>query len=295
MRHHDVVALGGSFGAIDAVQKVISELPADFAAAVLVAIHLGADSPGAMGRILGVGARLPVSLAVDATHMQHGHVYVAPANHHLLLIGDTIRLGKGPRENRSRPAVDPLFRSVAMSAGSRAIGVVMTGLLDDGASGLADIKRFGGYTVVQAPSDAIAPDMPLAAMRATDVDHSVPAAELARLLVELVARPAGGSTAITDRIRLEVKIAMGSSVTAATIAEIAGESLLVSKETSVDEALRVALRIVEERAVLSEKMAAQARRNGHASSAQGYDERSKEHRLHAEVLRKAALASNSDA
>src|SRR5206468_4016237 len=99
--------------------------------------------------------------ARDGQDVQPGHVYVAPADHHLLVIDGIIRLGRGPRENMTRPAIDPLFRSVGESYGPRAIGLVLTGKLNDGASGLADLKRCGGITVVQSPTEAEAPDMPI--------------------------------------------------------------------------------------------------------------------------------------
>lgn len=325
MSHHHVVAIGGSYGAIDAAQRLIRGLPADFAAAVLVVIHIGSDSPGTLHRVLGRDAQLTVSAAVDGEAVERGHVYVAPPDHHLLLVDGVLRLGRGPRENMARPSVDPLFRSVAMSVSSRAVGVVLTGLLDDGASGLAEIKRFGGITAVQTPGEATAPGMPLAALRAADVDYRGSIEQLATLLIELAARPAGLAVPATDDLRLEVEIALGNPVTSKTIARIAdpselscpacggvlsqmkdqspvrfrcqvghgytAEVLLSTKEAAVDEGLRVALRIVEERAVLTEKMASQARNNGHASSAQSYEARAREYRTHAEVLRRAALAA----
>jgi two-component system chemotaxis response regulator CheB len=98
-------------------------------------------------------------------------MYAAPPAHHLLIIDGAIRLGRGPCENMARPAIDPLFRSAAVSYGPRVIGLVLTGLLNDGAAGLAAVKLCGGVMVVQNPADARAPSMPLGTLRASDVEY----------------------------------------------------------------------------------------------------------------------------
>ena len=138
-----------------------------------------------------------------------GRAYVAAADHHLLVMDDTIRLGRGPRENLARPAIDPLLRSVGLSYGSRAIGVVLTGMLNDGATGLADLKRCGGVTVVQNPIEAREREMPLAALAASDVDYQTPIAELGALLKMLASEPPAPSPSPPEDIRLEVDIALG--------------------------------------------------------------------------------------
>jgi two-component system, chemotaxis family, protein-glutamate methylesterase/glutaminase len=121
--------------------------------------------------------------------MQGGHIYVAPPDSHLLVSEWTLVLSAEPPLNGHRPAIDPLFRSAAREFGSRAVGVILSGVLDDGAAGLAAVKAAGGKTVVQTPSDALYEGMPLAAIRRAQPDHVVPAVEIARLLVELVASP----------------------------------------------------------------------------------------------------------
>src|SRR5262245_36812194 len=122
MARRNIIAIGGSFGAIEVLKRICRNLPRDLDASVLVAVHLAEESPGAVARMIGEGASLPSSMAMDEEHLAPGHIYVAPAGYHLLLMGSTLRLGRGPRENMARPAIDPLFRSVAMSAGPRAIG-----------------------------------------------------------------------------------------------------------------------------------------------------------------------------
>src|SRR5206468_1526073 len=139
--------------------------PPDLPAAVLVVIHLPADIKSHLDALLTQAGPLPASFARDGDAMEQGRIFIAPPACHLLVDGDRLRLGGGPRENHSRPAIDPLFRSAAVCCGYRTIGVVLTGTLGDGASGLQALKECGGLTVVQNPSDAAFPEMPATALR----------------------------------------------------------------------------------------------------------------------------------
>lgn len=186
-----VIAIGGSAGSIEAVRTLCETFPADLPAAVCLVIHVGARGNNLIAGIFDKGCPLPVTTAVDGEKLEAGHIYVAAADHHLIVIDDTIRLGRGPRENLARPAIDPLFRSVALSHGSGAVGVVLTGMLNDGAAGLADLKRCGGITVVQNPIEAREREMPLAALAASDVDYQTTIGELGSLLKLLVSEPRG--------------------------------------------------------------------------------------------------------
>jgi two-component system, chemotaxis family, protein-glutamate methylesterase/glutaminase len=316
-----VIAIGGSAGSIEAVRTLCETFPADLPAAVCLVIHVGARGNNLIAGIFDKGCPLPVTTAVDGEKLEAGHIYVAAADHHLIVIDDTIRLGRGPRENLARPAIDPLFRSVALSHGSGAVGVVLTGMLNDGAAGLADLKRCGGITVVQNPIEAREREMPLAALAASDVDYQTTIGELGSLLKLLVSEPRGLSPPPPDDIRLEVEIALGRPVGSGDTAQIAtpvplscpacggvlsemrrspplrfrcqvghaytAETLATEQEGSVDEAIRVALRIVEERATLTQKMADEARRGGQRHSAASYESTSAQSRRHVETLREA--------
>ncbi|MQW55040.1 chemotaxis protein CheB [Sinorhizobium meliloti] len=329
MSHRDVIALGGSLGAVAALKHLLGKLPANFAAAVFVVIHVGARGKDLLAEIFNAHSEIPVTTAVDGEVVERGHVYVAPADHHLLVIDGVIRLGRGPRENLARPAVDPLFRSVGLNYGPRSVAVVLTGMLNDGAAGLADLKRCGGVTVVQNPSDAVAPDMPMGALMASDVDYRAPLEGLAALLVELTGEEAGPPIPVPAEIRLEVDIALGRQIGSETMLTIANpvpiscpacggvlsqikswpplrfrcqvghaytsEALAAESESAVDEALRVALRIIEERVTLSEKMAQDAHRSGFAAAAAANRRRANEGREHAETLRRAIIGSAPDA
>jgi two-component system chemotaxis response regulator CheB len=137
---------------------------------------------GVLPQVLNRAGTVHAAHAYDFEPIVPNRIYVAPPDHHLLVEKGRVRVTRGPKENRFRPAVDPLFRSAANAYNNRVIGVVLSGALDDGTAGLWTIKQRGGLAVVQDPSDAEVPSMPENAMREVAVDHSVPVAEMARLL-----------------------------------------------------------------------------------------------------------------
>ena len=179
---HDIVVIGGSAGGVEALRRICEGLPADFPAAVFVVIHISPNSRSIMPDLLSRAGRLPARHPTDEEPIHRGTIYVAPPDMHMLLRPGYVMLRRGPQENRTRPAIDPLFRSAAVAYGSRVIGVVLSGLLDDGCAGLLAIKSCGGISVVQEPNDAMWPEMPRNALAHDRVDHCVPAAELPALL-----------------------------------------------------------------------------------------------------------------
>ncbi|MBB5712517.1 chemotaxis protein CheB [Sphingomonas xinjiangensis] len=320
----DIIAIGGSAGSGAVLKRLVDALPADFPASVFVSTHIPANSPGFLSEILSSRSAIPVSQAIEGQPIERGHVYVAAPDRHLLLVDGTIRLGEGPRENMVRPAIDPLFRSAALAYGSRVVGVVLTGMLNDGASGLHAIKSCGGTAVVQSPLDAEAEQMPVAALEATDVDHVVPSADLAALLVKIAGTEAGPQRGSSEDLRLDVQIAAGVRLGSGNLRKIASPSalscpdchgvlseihnsrplryrcqighaytadVLVSRGDEVDEAVRVAMRVMEERVTLVERMALDARQTGRAAVAELYEARAEEYRGYAATLRDAAVAS----
>jgi two-component system chemotaxis response regulator CheB len=175
---------------------------------VLVVQHTHPTSPKLLADILCRAGDIKVSYAEDGQPMELGHVYLAPADRHLLVEPGRMRVVHGPKENLSRPAIDPLFRSAAVHYGPRAIGVILTGSLNDGTSGLAALKECGGISVVQSPEDAHAPEMPASAIRHVAVDHCVPLSEIAPLLVRLVNTPIHPErAAVPEEIKLESEVA----------------------------------------------------------------------------------------
>jgi two-component system chemotaxis response regulator CheB len=316
---HDIIVIGGSTGALNALRHLFAAFPADLPAAVFVVRHIASGGADMLADILDAAGPLAVKIAAEGDAVHNGHAYIAPAGSHLLLDNGVVRLGTGPRENMARPAIDPLFRSAALNYGPRAIGVVLTGLLDDGAAGLAAIKRCGGITLVQDPADAEASSMPLSALDACDVDYRAPIATMAATLAELARQPALPMFRIPRDIALEVQIARGRYSTTEDIAEIAtpvalscpscsgvlsqivdpsrlrfrcqighaytADALDKEQEAAVAEAMVVALRVLEERHTLLVKMAADARGRQRILSARQFEERAADYRQQADMIR----------
>lgn len=184
-----IIVLGTSAGGVEALKQLVRDLPAEFPAALLAVMHVPARVPSLLASILDRCGPLPVAEAVDGRPIEAGHIYVGVPDRHLLVDGGVMRLTCGPKEHRFRPAIDTLFRSAACTAGSRVVGVVLTGQLDDGASGLWAIKDRGGVAVVQSPGDAQYPSMPMHAVQHVEVDHVVDLAAMPGLLMQLAQQP----------------------------------------------------------------------------------------------------------
>jgi two-component system chemotaxis response regulator CheB len=210
MQRRDIIVVGTSTGGIDALKELAAGLPRDFRATLFVTMHVAPYSLGILPEILERAGPLPAANAEDWEQFEPGRIYVAPPDRHLILEPTGhVRVTRGPRENRFRPAVDPMFRSAARAFGPRVIGLILTGWLDDGTAGLWAVKERGGVAVVQHPEDAFAPAMPLNAIKQVDVDHVVPLKEIAPLLVRLTEAPAGeeGGRPVSEEMETEVKIA----------------------------------------------------------------------------------------
>jgi two-component system, chemotaxis family, protein-glutamate methylesterase/glutaminase len=165
-----------------------------------VVLHIPPEGPSLLPEILDRCSQLLAVHAVDGEPIRHGRIYVAPPDYHLLLQNGHVQLSHGPRENRSRPAIDPLFRSAARVYRKRVVGVVLTGMLNDGTAGLLAVRHAGGVAVVQDPADALIPAMPQAAMNIAGADHVLPLADIVPLLVKLAQDPAApeGAQAMSD-------------------------------------------------------------------------------------------------
>jgi two-component system chemotaxis response regulator CheB len=207
----DIVVIGASAGGMGALEKLVAGLPADLPAAVFVVWHLAPGVTSVLPSVLSRAGPLPASRPNDGDPIKTGRIYIGPNDHHMLLERGYIRIAKGPKENRFRPAVDPLFRSAAYIYSTRTIGVVLSGALDDGTAGLWAIKLRGGTAVVQDPADAMHRSMPLNALDNVQVDYKLPVAEIGPLLGRLTREQAAPEPLIAaeerDKMEAEVKIA----------------------------------------------------------------------------------------
>ena len=179
-----VIVIGASLGGVEALQRLASGLRRDVQASFLVVQHTGRVA-SELPQLLSRSGPLSAVHAGQGQSIRPGWIYVAPPDHHLVIQAGRTRLTRGPRENWARPAIDPLFRSAARSHGRSVIGVILTGMLNDGSAGLRAVRAAGGIAVVQDPADAFCPDMPWSALRHAGADYRVPLAKIPELLGEL--------------------------------------------------------------------------------------------------------------
>jgi two-component system chemotaxis response regulator CheB len=180
-----MIVIGASAGGIEALQVLLATLPRDFGASILIVVHTAAQD-GFLAEVLDRSAHMRTVRAQHGMSIVSGQIYVAPPDHHLTVQDSEVVLTLGPKVNRHRPAIDPLFESAAQAYGNRLVGVVLTGYLDDGTAGLVAIKARGGIAIVQDPEDAVVPNMPRNALRHVEADYCVPLVEIPPLLVRLV-------------------------------------------------------------------------------------------------------------
>jgi two-component system chemotaxis response regulator CheB len=180
-----VIGIAASAGGLEALRHVVSGLPANLDATVCIVLHIPSTGRSLLAPILDRSTPLATVLARDGDPLLRGTIYVAPADHHLLVGAETLTLTHGPKEKGVRPAADPLFRSLADSWGRAAVAVILSGALDDGAAGAALVARAGGRVFVQDPGDALVPGMPLSALAVTEPDAVLPAAGIAAALARL--------------------------------------------------------------------------------------------------------------
>lgn len=185
METRNIIVIGASSDGFEALKRLVADLPKDFDASLFIVWHISPNVEGFLPHVLNKAGSIPAANAVDKEPIKTNRIYVAPPDRHLLVERGRVRVTRGPKENRFRPAVDPLFRSAAYAYCSRVIGIVLTGALDDGTSGLWAVKHHGGVAIVQDPVEAEYPSMPLNAMSEVKVDYCVPLSEMAELIVRL--------------------------------------------------------------------------------------------------------------
>jgi two-component system chemotaxis response regulator CheB len=286
----NVVAVGASAGGVEALTHFAAGLPPDLPYAVLVVLHMPVGAPSVLARILDRSGPLPAAQALDQEPLRPGTIRVAVPNRHLLVDDHKVALSEGPTENGHRPAINALFRSVALNYGQHAVSVLLSGVLDDGTLGSAAIRSRGGTTIAQTPTDALFPAMPLNAIMAGVVDHEMAALEVGGLLKQLVDRVFEEREMEPDaRMELENRIAMARRFSTEIDAEALGppsgytcpdcngalisvsegnyrchvghawtaDALLHARDDEIEGALWVAIRSLQEKAKLSRRLADQ--------------------------------------
>lgn len=309
----DIIAIGASAGGVEALRDIAARLPGNLQAAVLVVIHISPESSGLLPAILNRSSLWNAIQPEDGTPIEHGNIYIAPPDHHMVVEpGDRIRIISGPRHNRHRPAIDPLFRSVARFYGPRAIGMILTGFLADGSSGLAMIKNAGGIAIVQDPNDAMVPSMPRRALEQVDPDYCLPLSEIPAILSSIIKGgkpeekiPPAKVAAMKKEKKKADKPEQPSPFTCpechGTIWEVrengevrfecrvghsfSPESMAESNDEDLERALWAALRTLEESASLDQRLADLAAERNRSSAFELYSSKAKERKKHAEILR----------
>ena len=326
MHRRDLIVIGTSMGGLDTLRRLLAQLPADLAAGIVIVQHTSPHRESLLAGLLNrAGSPLLVTEGTDGEEILNGHVYLAPADHHILISGRYLRVGRGPRENRSRPAIDPLFRTAACAGRGRTIGIVLTGLLDDGAAGLAAIKLCGGVTIVQDPKDAEHSSMPQQAMRACAPDYVVALAQMGSLLSKLIQESRPAPPPVPEDIALEANMTLraldfpdlGNIHDTAKLGNLSpytcpdcggslwqmGEeeryrchvghahsltSLVSGQDENLERALWAAVRSLEERQKTFERLADNDEKRGQGTS--NYRERAGESKVYARRIRETLLA-----
>lgn len=311
MPGHDIIVVGASAGGVEALSNLVGQLPEKLPASLFIVLHIPAQGPSLMPDILSRAGPLPATHPVDGEEIRRGHIYVAPPDHHLFLEQGRMRVVRGPKENRHRPAIDPLFRSAAGAYGPHVVGVILTGSLDDGTAGLWAIKKRGGVAVVQDPNDALYPSMPSSALAHVQVDYRLLMTEMGATLVQLVNQPAPeeGAYPVTEDMeqetlyaemqdadtlasneRLGVPSAFSCPECGGVLWELHNgdlvrfrcrvghafsiESVLAAQTEQLEAALWTALKTLEESASLSKRMAQRAQSRGQDWLARSFQQQS---------------------
>ena len=326
----EIIVIGASAGGVQALSTLVADLPRDLRAAVFIVLHVPAEPPSVLPEILGRLTVLPIGHAKNGEPITPGRIYVAPPDQHLILEGAYIRLVHGPKENLHRPSIDALFRSAARWAGSRVIGVVLTGARDDGKVGMRAIKQRGGITIVQDPIEATFPSMPISVMQDISVDYSMPLREIAPLLTTLTQSPAEkeGVFPLPEEVEIEAKIAgqeMDSGELIASVERLgkvskltcpechgalweindedlirfrchvghafSAESLSNGQSERIEAALWSAVRALEEQMILAKRIVERARRSHQTRAATVFERRAEDAERDSGILRQLLLGN----
>jgi len=328
--HRDIVVIGASAGGLQALQQILSAMPRDVEAALLVVLHTADHSSSMLPHILERRGNMPVSHPGDGDPILRGRVYVAPPGFHMIVEEGYLRVLQGPRENLHRPAIDPLFRSAAAAYGRQVIGVILTGMLDDGTAGLMVVRARGGEAIVQDPQSASFPSMPRSALNQVPNAHVLPLEQIAAFLLQLIGEELPSDPEPASQV--SVGAAKETRIAELDMDEVSSEDRLghpspfacpdcggvlweieqngflrfrcrvghaftaqhlgVEQRQAVETALWEALRALEESASLYRRMAGRARASHHELPARLYQERASDTESNSKILRDFLLRVN---
>jgi two-component system chemotaxis response regulator CheB len=321
MPARDIIVVGGSAGSLAALDVFVQGLSPRLPAAVFVVVHISPDAPGMLPDILKRSTSLPVEFARDRQRIEPGRILVAPPDRHLVLSDGHVEVTRGPRENRFRPAIDPLFRSAAAAYGPRVVGIILSGMLDDGTHGLWAVKKQGGIAIVQDVQEATYASMPMSALDRVDVDHVLPVIQMPALLSRLAgedgrrrSRTSFSAAARTNGRRSRKRAAPVAPIENGVPAVVAcpdcggtlwerddddvlrfrcrvghayaAQSLLAAQDERLEDAMWTALRILEEGAAVRHRMAERVASRGLTEISRGYEASAREAEEQAQTIRK---------
>jgi two-component system chemotaxis response regulator CheB len=332
LEHRDIVVIGASAGGIAAISKILNAMPHDVEAAILIVLHTANRAQSFLPLILERAGKLPVCHPADGEVIERGRVYVAPPGFHMIIEGGIVRVVQGPRENLHRPAIDPLFRSAAASYGRRVIGIILTGMMDDGTAGLMVVSASGGKAIVQDPDTALFPGMPKSALDHVPDAQPAPLEEIPELLLQQIRSPLSAATEQPGNALLEP--AKETRIAELDMNEISNEERLgqpspfacpdcggvlweieqngflrfrcrvghaltakylgAEQRHAVETALWEALRALEESASLYRRMAGRATESRHPLPARQFGDRATDTEANARILRDFLLRVNTD-
>lgn len=328
MKPQPIVVIGGSAGSIHVLIDLLTQLSEDLSAAIFVVVHLNRTAPSNLAMLLERKCRLPTAFARDQQSIKPGQVYIAPPDYHLFVKPGKIQLIRGPLENRMRPAIDVLFRSAAVAYQNSVTGIILSGMLDDGVVGLKAIKRCGGITIVQSPEEAQFPSMPESAIAQENVDHIVSVEDMGSLIEKYASQPSSEPSALPESLLIEAQMierVMFNSDEMAQIGDTVAQScptcsgplwkmkfpsnslryrchvghsftahsLLDAQDEASEEALWVALRTLEERGRLLERISEDTKQKGSHALAKTYQARAEEALNHANSIRRLLYSLGS--
>ncbi|BAY96258.1 CheB methylesterase [Tolypothrix tenuis PCC 7101] len=325
----DIIVVGTSAGGVEALTELVKYLPPNLNASVIIVLHLPSHSPNVLADILNRGSRLPVFLAQDGQAIEKGHIYVAPSDRHLLVKAGYLQLWQGPKENGSRPAIDPLFRTAARAYGQRLVAVLLTGLLDDGTAGLMAVKMRDGVAIVQRPDDALYAAMPSNAIANVDgIDYILPLSEIPSTLAKLANTPKEEEPEkpVTREMELESEMAnfdieelesdaIPGNPSPFTCPDCGGslweiedgkllrfrchvghafsaKTLLTKQSDKLEDALWIAVRALQEKATLADRMASRMRDRNLSLAAKRLQQQSEDAQQQSEIIQEVLKMLN---